>query len=173
MVLSCLPLADALQAPPVALIVLTTALAVAHAWRLALWQPWRTLRTPLVWVLHLAYAWIVLHFALRALASAGMVAETIAAHALTVGAVGGLTIGMMTRTARGHTGRPLLAGRADIACYGLVTLAALCRVGGALLWPEIRPALIAAGACWSLAFAIYAAAYAPSLLLSRLDGKPG
>jgi uncharacterized protein involved in response to NO len=81
---------------------------------------------------------------------------------------------MMTRTARGHTGRPLLAGRADVACYSLVMLAALCRVGGALLWPEAYVAtLIAAGACWSLAFAIYVAAYAPSLLLSRLDGKAG
>jgi uncharacterized protein involved in response to NO len=93
-----------------------------HAVRLWLWQPWRTLRTPLVWVLHLAYAWIVVHLALRGLAASGIVGEVFAVHALTVGAIGGLTIGMMTRTARGHTGRPLVADRFEVTCYVLLAL---------------------------------------------------
>ena len=53
---------------------------------------------------------------------------SVAAHALTVGAVGGLIIGMMTRTARGHTARPLRADRMDVACYLLVLAAGVVRV---------------------------------------------
>jgi uncharacterized protein involved in response to NO len=77
----------------------------------------------------------VVHFVLRALAAADWVAEPIAIHALTIGGIGGLTLGMMTRTARGHTGRPLVADRSDVACYLLVMLSALCRVVGARAWP--------------------------------------
>jgi uncharacterized protein involved in response to NO len=169
-----LALADALQAPSAVLIALTAALAVVHGTRLALWQPWRVLRTPLVWILHAAYAWIVVHLALRALAAAGAVLESIATHALTVGAIGGLTIGMMTRTARGHTGRVLIADRADVACYVLITLAALARVVGGIALPGAYVATVAVAAvCWSAAFMVYAIAYAPRLLRTRIDGKPG
>jgi hypothetical protein len=91
--------------------------AVAHAARLYLWQPWRTYATPLVWVLHAAYGWIVVYLVLRALAALGLLAEPLAMHALTIGAIGGMTIGMMVRTARGHTGRPLLADRFELAVF--------------------------------------------------------
>ncbi|HXU67050.1 MAG TPA: NnrS family protein [Casimicrobiaceae bacterium] len=160
--------------PSAGLAVLTAALAIVHAVRLALWQPWRTLRTPLVWILHAAYGWIVVHLALRALAALDLVPYTIALHALTIGGIGGLTIGMMTRTARGHTGRPLVADRRDAACYILVMLAAFVRVFGGLALPGAYLAtVIAAGACWSTAFIVYAIAYAPWLIRARLDGKPG
>jgi uncharacterized protein involved in response to NO len=169
-----LALADALQVPPALVAALAAALALAHGARLALWQPWRTLRTPLVWILHAAYAWIVVHFALRALAALDVVPEPIAAHALTVGGIGGLTLGMMTRTARGHTGRPLVADRADAACYVLIMLSALFRVAGGLAWSgHYVASVIAAAACWSAAFAVYAVAYAPFLVRARVDGKPG
>ena len=98
-------LADLLRLPGPLLLALTLALAVVHARRLWLWDPRSTLRTPLLWVLHLAYAWIPLHLALRAAAEAGWVMRPLAVHALSMGAIGGLTIGMMVRTARGHTGR--------------------------------------------------------------------
>jgi uncharacterized protein involved in response to NO len=141
--------------------------AVAHAWRLALWHPWKTLRTPLVWILHAAYAWIVIHLTLRALAFASFVPETLATHALTVGVIGGMTIGMMTRTARGHSGRPLVAGHAEVAAYALVMLAALIRVFGALLAPEwYMPSVTLSAACWSAGFATYAVRYFPILALA-------
>jgi uncharacterized protein involved in response to NO len=160
--------------PSAGVAALAAALAIVHAVRLALWQPWRTLRTPLVWILHAAYAWIVVHLALRALAALDLVPYTIALHALTIGGIGGLTIGMMTRTARGHTGRPLIADRRDVACYILVMLAAVLRVFGALAFPGAYLAtVIAAGACWSAAFIFYAIAYGPSLVRARVDGKPG
>ncbi len=60
-----------------------------------------TLRVPMVWVLHIAYGWIVIYLVLRGLAALGMVSELLAVDALTIGALGGMTIGMMTRTASG------------------------------------------------------------------------
>jgi len=156
------------------LAVLLVVAAGAHGARLALWQPWRTLRTPLVWILHLAYAWIVLHLALRGAAQLGWVMPSVAAHALTAGAIGSLTLGMMTRTARGHTARPLRADGHDVAVYWLVTLAAVVRVVVPLLWPAVYvPGLVVSALLWSAAFVVYVAHYGPWLLRARLDGKPG
>jgi uncharacterized protein involved in response to NO len=148
--------------------------AVAHAIRLLLWQPWRTLRTPLVWILHASYAWIVLHLALRGLSLAGLAPANLATHALTVGAIGGLTLGMMTRTARGHTGRPLVAGRAELAMFLLVQLAAVARVAGGWVAPQYYIATLqVSGLLWSAAFGLYFLCYLPVLLRPRVDGRPG
>lgn len=166
--------ADALQVQGALLAVLASACAAAHLARWSLWQPWKTLRTPIVWVLHAAYLWIPLHLALRAIAVEGWVTPSTATHALTVGAIGGLVIGMMTRTARGHTGRPLLADRYEIACYAMVLLAALVRVFLPLAAPaQTVNAVIGSGVLWSAAFGLYAVRYWPILTRPRLDGRPG
>lgn len=147
---------------------------VAHAARWSLWQPWKTGKVPLVWVLHLAYLWVAVHLVLRALAEFGLVAASAATHALTVGAVGGLIIGMMTRTARGHTARPLKADRYDTTCYLLVLLSGVVRVVVPLVAP--RHTIVAvqcSAALWSAGFGLYAVRYGPVLTRSRLDGKPG
>ena len=108
------------------------------------------------------------------LSAFGFVGELLAVHALTVGAIGGMTIGMMTRTARGHTGRPLVADHFEVACYVLVVLAAALRVFGGMLLPDAYMAtVVASGICWSAAFALYAVRYWPVLSRPRLDGKPG
>jgi uncharacterized protein involved in response to NO len=147
---------------------------VVHAVRLLLWQPWRTAPNPLVWVLHAAYAWIPLHLALRAAAEAGWIGSTAATHALTAGAIGTLTLGMMTRTARGHTGRPLRADRIDVAAYAAVLAGAALRVAVPLLWPAATvPAVLASALLWSTGFALYAVHYGPWLCRMRLDGRPG
>ena len=166
--------ADLLPVSPLLVAGIALAVAVAHAVRLWLWQPWRTQGTPLVWVLHVAYVWIVIYLVLRGLAAVGIVNELFAVHALTIGAIGGMTIGMMTRTARGHTGRPLVADRFDTACYALVVLAATIRVFGGMWLPDAYVATVAAsGICWSAAFALYAVRYWPVLSRTRLDGKSG
>jgi uncharacterized protein involved in response to NO len=153
---------------------IAAAACVAHAWRWCLWRPQRTLRVPLVWVLHLAYAWIPLHLALRALADLGLIAPTLAVHALTAGAIGGLVIGMMTRTARGHTARPLRADGFDVTCYVLVALAAVLRVVVPLAVPAVTfAAVLAAALLWSAGFGLYALRYWPALSRARLDGRPG
>ncbi len=161
-----------LKAWPLSLIAATA--CVAHTWRWVLWQPWKTLRVPLVWVLHVAYLWIPVHLVLRALGELGLVTPSVATHALTVGAVGGLIIGMMTRTARGHTGRPLLADRYEVACYLFVLLAALTRVLVPLVVPaQTVHAVLVSATLWSAGFGLYAVRYWPVLSRSRLDGRPG
>jgi uncharacterized protein involved in response to NO len=166
--------ADLAQAPAGVIAVVALVGAAAHAWRLYLWQPWRTLATPLVWILHAAYGWVVIYLALRALAVMEWVPAPLATHALTIGVIGGMTIGMMTRTARGHTGRALVADRFEVACFILVQVAALVRVFGGMLIPGAYLAsVIVSGVCWSTAFALYAIRYWPVLTRDRLDGKPG
>ncbi len=165
--------ADLLQWPAPVLAAFALFAAIAHAVRLWLWRPWQTFGTPLVWVLHLAYGWIVVYLVLRGLAALGAVSWLLAVHALTIGAIGGMTIGMMTRTARGHTGRPLRPDRGEVACFVLVALAAMIRVFGAMLLPgEYAATVLVSGVCWSLAFALYAVRYWPVLSRDRLDGKP-
>ncbi len=164
---------DLLPVPALLVAVVALAVACAHAARLYLWRPWRTRRTPLVWVLHVAYGWIVVYLVLRGLAELGLVGPLFAVHALTVGAIGGMTIGMMTRTARGHTGRPLVADRFEVACFVLVLVAAVVRVFGGMLLPDAYlTTVIVSGVCWSVAFAIYAIRYWPVLSRARLDGQP-
>lgn len=166
-------LADLLQLPATAVAAIAGAAAVAHGARLLLWNSWRTRGVPLVWILHAAYAWIVLHLALRAAAAPGWVGDSHAVHALTVGAIGGLTIGMMTRTARGHTGRPLRADRWEIAMFVLVQAAGLTRVFGAMA-PAVYLASVQASALlWTAAFGLYAVRYWPVLTRPRLDEGPG
>ena len=172
--LLALAAADAFGLQGVAFAGLLGACAVLHGLRLLLWQPWRTGRAPLVWVLHAAYAWIAVHLGLRAAAELGWLMPSLATHALTVGAVGGLTLGMMTRTARGHTARPLRADGYELACYLAVNAAALVRVGVPLVAPAATLAAVLGSALlWSGAFALFTLRYWPVLTRARLDGKPG
>lgn len=166
--------ADALPLPAPALATLLVVAATAHLVRWALWTPWRTLSKPLVWILHAAYLWIPVHLALRAATVLGAVAPGPATHALTAGAIGGLIIGMMTRTSRGHTGRLLRADGWDVVMYVLVLCAAAVRVAVPLLVPAWTLQAVAAGAVlWSLGFALFALRYVPVLARPRIDGQPG
>lgn len=163
----------ALPASP-ALAVLPAAAALLHAARLRQWRPGVTRTRPLLWILHAGYAWIPLGLALLAAAQLGWVGASAAVHALGVGATGGLIIGMVTRTARGHTGRPLALGRAEVAAYALVLAAAAVRVFLPLAWPaQLRLAVWASAGLWSAAFALYLAVYLPWLTQARVDGKDG
>jgi len=165
---------DILPAPGRLVAVIAFMGALAHAIRLYLWRPHRTRRVPLVWVLHIGYAWIVVYLVLRGLAELGLVEQVFAVHALTIGAIGGMTIGMMTRTARGHTGRPLKADRYEVACFALIAIAAFVRVFGGMWLPSAYAlTVMLSGICWSVAFALYAIRYWPVLSRVRVDGKPG
>ena len=138
------------------------------------WQPQRTLRVPLLWILHLSYAWIGIGFVLLGAASLHLLPASAAFHALTVGSMAGLIIGMMTRTTLGHTGRTLKAGGAEAAMYWLVQLGAAARLLAAVGPASLAmPMLLAAGLCWSLAFVLYAVTYAPYLWRPRVDGREG
>jgi uncharacterized protein involved in response to NO len=139
------------------------------------WGARHSLRDPLLWVLHVGYAWLVVGLLLRAAAGVfGVLPGSAATHALTVGSIGTLTLGMMARVSLGHTGRALLAPSPAAAAGVAITLATLARV----LVPWLAPAqyavgLFAAGALWVLAFALFLVAYAPILCRPRVDGRPG
>ena len=151
-----LTFADAMQVSGAWLALLGVLAMLAHLTRLWLWQPWKTLNTPLVWVLHVAYAWIPLHLAFRAMAAMEWISASVSSHALTAGAIGTMIIGMMTRTALGHTGRILVAGKTEVACYALVTAAAVVRVFVPLVNPYwISAAVLVSALLWSIGFALY------------------
>ena len=162
-------------APPSAVgLVVLLAGGVLQATRLIGWQPGVTVKRPILWILHAAYAWIPIGLGLLALAQAGLVPASAGVHALAVGATGGLVIGMITRTARGHTGRPLLASRPEVVAYALVMAAAMLRVFAPLLVPGwLAASLTAAALLWSVAFLVYIWVFTPWLMQTRLDGKDG
>ena len=166
--------ADLLQLPQTVIAMMALIAALAQGVRLYLWKPWRTLATPLVWILHAAYAWIVVHLALRGLSGLELLAGPYATHALTVGAIGGLTLGMMTRTARGHTGRPLIADGFELTVFLLIQVAAVVRVFGGIASPGLYMVSVQLSVLlWAAAFGLYAVRYWPVLTRPRLDGKPG
>jgi uncharacterized protein involved in response to NO len=81
---------------------------------------------------------------------------------------------MMTRTARGHSGRPLRADGFETACYALVLFAAVVRVALPLLAPALTlPAILGSATLWSAGFGLYAIRYWPVLTRPRVDGQPG
>ena len=166
--------ADLIPAPSVLFGLLAVVAALSHAARLALWKPWRTAHKPILWILHASYAWIVIHLALRALSAFELVAASAAIHALTVGAIGGMTLGMMTRTARGHTGRPLETTAAETTAYVLVQLAAATRVLLPIAVPSLyHQSVVVSGLLWTGAFAMFVWQFAPILWQARIDGRPG
>ena len=149
--------------------------ALVQAVRLAQWRSGRTLSKPLVWVLHLGYAWMPLGLALKCAALLGGAA--IAAfwlHALTVGALATMILGVITRAALGHSGRPLEPDPRTVIAYALLLLAGLARVFGfALLGLAYPVVILIAAFLWTGAFGLFLWVYAPILLSPRADGRPG
>jgi len=145
-----------------------------HVKRMLGWRSQLALKRPILLILHAAYAWIPLGLTLLALAQIGLVSVSTGVHALAVGATGGLIIGMLSRTARGHTGRPLVPSSAEVLAYSLVMLAAVLRVLLPLLLPSLYSvSLVASAMAWSVAFVIYLWIFTPWLVSTRLDGKDG
>lgn len=146
--------------------------AVANAGRLAGWGTRHTLDKPIVWVLHLAYGWLVVGLAAKGLAAVGLFDPVSATHALAVGAIGTMTLAVMSRAGLGHTGRPVVAPRAVALAYGFVSVAAVARMAAATLSLG-APALTAAAMAWTAAFGIFTLVFFPILTRPRPDGRPG
>lgn len=148
---------------------------IAQAWRLAGWNGHRTLRDPIVWVLHLAYAWLPLGLLLKAgWLLVGFDWAAFWVHALSAGAAASMIVAVMSRASLGHTGRPLQVAPAMAWSYGLLVLAAAVRVFGPAVLPlDYRSVILLAGALWIAAFGIYVFIYTPILLRPRVDAKPG
>ena len=148
--------------------------ALAQTIRLAQWQGHRTARDPLIWVLHLGYAWLIVGLLLKGvwLTTAAPFAEKWI-HSLTVGAFTTMILAVMTRASLGHTGRALIAPLSIATCYSLVTAAALIRVFGPAILPSMYNQIVtASGVLWIGAFAIYLWIYTPILVSPRADRRP-
>jgi uncharacterized protein involved in response to NO len=139
------------------------------------WGSFKTLGQPILWVLHIGHAWIWIGLLLKAVSAISLTVQpSIATHALTAGAVGTLTLGMMARVTLGHTGRPLQVSPLMTAGFVAVTISAVLRVGGPWLRMDLtRPILIASASLWLFAFAAYLLVNTRALMTPRPDGKAG
>ena len=137
------------------------------ALRLCRWRGVRTLEEPLLLILHLGYGWLALGLLLLGFNGLfALLPATAALHALTVGAVGTMTLAVMTRASLGHTGRPLTAGPITKAIYGLITIAALTRILSPLAGDQMELMLWLSGATWSGAFGLFTIFYGGVLMRS-------
>lgn len=150
---------------------LLLAAAGLHALRLARWCGLKTGAEPLVWILHLGYAWVPVGLAALGLGQwIGGLGGSTGLHVLATGAVGTMTLAVMSRATLGHTGRPLTAGPGTLAVYGLVNLAAMLRVGAAWTGGLEVGMTLAAGACWIAAFGLFAVLYGPMHVAPSVPG---
>src|SRR5262245_9615850 len=148
--------------------VLEIAGGSAAAFRLSRWRGLAALREPLVAVLHAGYAWLALGLVWLGLNGLGeWVASAAALHALTVGAIGTMTLAVMTRATLGHTGRKLAAGPSTRAIYALVSLGAALRVAAPFAGADVVVLTSLAGVAWTAAFGLFVLTYGPMLLRAR------
>jgi len=148
--------------------------ALLNVARLARWRGHATYSEPLLWVLHAGYLWIPVGFALLA---AGhwwpAVSRSAALHALTAGAMGTMTLAVMSRAVLRNAGRAQQAGTGLAAAFVLVTAAALLRVAAALWSAAFTPLLIAAAGAWVAAFLFYLGVCGPLLVARRPRRRAG
>jgi uncharacterized protein involved in response to NO len=144
------------------------AASMAQAGRLIRWQGWRTGREPLLWILHVGFGWVPVGLVLLGLAALGQPLWFDAGiHALTVGAIGTLVLGVMARVALGHTGRPLVATSDMTLAFVLITLGAALRVFA----PAGHPVMMWSMPLWLAAYALFLFRYTPILLAPRADAR--
>ena len=144
------------------------AAGAAHCIRLARWRPLETRSEALVWVLHLAYLFVPLGFFALGLAliDDSVIPASAALHLWTAGAIGLMTMAVMTRASLGHSGQPLTASGAVLAIYLLLLGAALARLIGGLV-PGALWVLGLSGLLWVGAFALFLAVFFPLLALRK------
>jgi uncharacterized protein involved in response to NO len=145
--------------------------AILHASRLWRWYHPRIWSLPLLWSLHMAYAWLVIATLGMLLWHLGVLdQQSLATHSLAVGGIGGLILAMLARVSLGHTGRPLQPPKAINLAFMLINGAALARV---LLVPFSSAGLWISGVLWVLAFALFLRYYAMMFFTPRPDGGLG
>lgn len=146
--------------------------AASHLTRMAGWFDKRILLVPLVWVLHSAYAWLIVGFILKSL-DANLYASH-SMHAFTAGGIGIMTLGMMSRVSLGHTGRPLEVKPVIALAFALINVAVLIRVISPIFLLGVYVHLVSyAGILFVLSFLPFVWIYSSILLSTRDDGRPG
>lgn len=163
---------DLAAAPSIWIGLAALACALVHAARTARWQGWLLYDVPLVFVMHLGFAWLIFAFLLKAVAElGGPVPEAAWVHAFTVGSLGLMMLGLMTRVSLRHTGRPLVVPASMKLAWGMMFAAALIRlaatVHGLGAW-----AVALAAVLWGLTFVLYFLRFAAVLLRPSLPRRP-
>ncbi len=160
-----LVIAHLASAPAFVTILIAAAAALANAVRLSLWRGLACLDQPIVWSLHLGYLMVVLGLAAIAFSGTGLIGPVAAQHVLAAGAVGCMTLAIMTRASLGHTGRPLRVNRSTALAYLLVAISALIRAVAPAAFPEAYFTIMyLSGGLWMVAFALFCISYMPVLL---------
>lgn len=141
-----------------------------HGIRLSRWCGLSTVGEPLLFVLHIAYLWLPIGYAVMGCAVFDwLFAPTTALHVLTMGAIGGMILAMTTRVPLGHTGRPLTASRLTVVAYLALALAVLIRVLGPLIVPDYLATVEWSAIAWIVAFALFVRVYWAVLTRPRVD----
>lgn len=143
--------------------------------RMLPWRSWATRGEPMLWILHLGHLWIGVALLLQGLAELGLAVQpSLPVHALTIGAIGSLTLGMMARSALGHSGRPIAAGSMIRVAFWAINVAAAVRVFVPLItMTGYEHSLHVAAAAWTVAFGLFVFVFLPILVRPRIDGRPG
>lgn len=166
--------AQLMELPPMITATVALLCALLHGMRLHGWYTACIWKEPMLWVLWLAYGWLVAGFLAFAVAQLFEHGTVEAMHAWTVGAVGMFTLGMMARVSLGHTGRPITSLPWMPTAFGLVMVAAAIRAVIPPVVPDwLHAAVIISAVCWTIAFLIFSIRYSALLLRPRLDGKEG
>ena len=143
-----------------------------HGLRLMRWKGWMTFVEPLIWILHIAYAWLVVALVLIGLSGlTDFVPYTSAIHALTVGAFSTMILAVMTRASLGHTGRALKATTGTTTVFILITIAAILRVYEPFLNEPSSLVIWISGIAWTAAFVLFSILYFPILTHARIQKK--
>ncbi len=133
--------------------------ALSTAVRWLLWSPWRSIREPMLWILHLGYLWLVLAYAFMALIELQLLPwpKTASIHALLTGGLGCLGLGMINRVSLGHSGRAIAADGWIVTSFYLVVLAGFLRMSVYVFQSQMSAMYLTLSAlCWSAAFAVFA-----------------
>ena len=148
--------------------ILSIVAGALHVVRLARWSGYRTVSDPLVLILHLAYAFVPVGYLLSGLTAFDIVPASAGVHAWTGGAIGTMTLAVMTRATLGHTGQALRASIGTQCIYAAVIMAAIMRVCAAIDTAHMDRLLASAGVSWTVAFLGFALLYGRALCAPRV-----
>ena len=150
-----------------AFLILLTSL---HTIRIIKWNPHKTLHNPMLWIMPLSYFWLTASVAFRAMHQIWpQIDPIISTHLLGIGAMGGMMLAMMTRSALGHTGRAIKAGKIETTCFMLIQLAVIARITSILVPGEFyTPLLHTSATCWAFAFGLFVIRYWPIVARARV-----
>lgn len=144
--------------------------ATFHYIRVIRWRFWVTLRTPLVWSLHLSYSFIPTGLCLFGISQlSDLISTSQAIHTITVGAIGLMILSMISRVSLGHTGRKIQVGKVMSCSFITLFFAALIRIFGHLFTDDYIFVILSSAALWTIAYACFVVLYAPILIKKRID----